>query len=105
MCKLVRNRARNRTSVNAPLWIIYLGDILHNIVRDIAGVIAPCLLTLANRNDPICVASPKVDKASTIHVAVTSIIAGVIVLTFANGNMALWLVYIGKVCWQNCWRF
>ncbi len=42
-----------------------------------------------NRNDPICVASPKVAKASTIRAAVTSIIVGVIVLTFDNGNTAL----------------
>jgi hypothetical protein len=34
-------------------------------VRDIAGIITPYLLTLANRNDPISVATPKVDKAST----------------------------------------
>jgi hypothetical protein len=33
----------------------------------------------------ICVASPKVAKASKIRVAVT----GIIVLTFANGNTAL----------------
>jgi hypothetical protein len=42
-----------------------------------------------NRNNPICVASPKVTKASTICVAVTGIIVGVIVLTFDNGNTAL----------------
>jgi hypothetical protein len=57
-------------------------------MRDIAGVIVPCLLTSANRNDPICVASPKVAKASTISVTVAGIFAGVIVLTFANGNIA-----------------
>jgi len=34
------------------------------------GIIAPYLLTLANRNDPISVVMPKVAKASTI-VAVT----------------------------------
>jgi hypothetical protein len=43
-------------------------------VQDIAGIIAPCLLTLA-------VASPKVAKASTISVAVAGIIAGVIALS------------------------
>jgi hypothetical protein len=67
-------------------------DCLHwqyDIVCDITDIIAPCLLTLANRNDPTCVVSPKVAKASTIHVTVTCIIAGIIVLTFANGNMAL----------------
>jgi len=38
-----------------------------------------------NRINSICVASPKVAKASTIRVAV----AGIIALTFANGNTAL----------------
>ncbi len=33
---------------------IYIGDIQHNIARNIAGIIAPYLLTLANRNYPIC---------------------------------------------------
>ncbi len=37
----------------------------------------------------IYVAMPKVAKASTIRVAVAGIIAGVITLTFANGNKAL----------------
>jgi hypothetical protein len=37
-----------------------------------------------NRNNPICVMSPKVAKASTICIAVA--IACVIALTFANGN-------------------
>jgi hypothetical protein len=55
-------------------------------MHDIAAIIVPCLLTLAKRNNPICVASPKVAKASTIHVAVDGIIVGVIILTFANGN-------------------
>jgi hypothetical protein len=53
-----------------------------------AGVITPCLLTLANRNDLICVTLPKMAKARTMHVAVAGIIAGIIVLTFANGNTA-----------------
>jgi len=34
-------------------------------MHDIAGIIAPYLLTLANRNDPISVATPKVAKVST----------------------------------------
>jgi len=58
-------------------------------MRDIAGIIVPCLLSLADRNDPICVGSPKVAKASTIRVMVASIFAGVIVLTFANGTTTL----------------
>jgi hypothetical protein len=51
-------------------WIVYIGDI-----------IAPCFLTLA-------VASPKVAKASAIRAA----IAGIIALTFANGNIVEWAV-------------
>ncbi len=65
-------------------WIVYIGDVKHNVAHDVA----PYLLTLANRNDPICVVSPKVAKASTIRVAVAGIIAGVIVPTFAKENTA-----------------
>jgi hypothetical protein len=60
--------------------IVYISD----VKRDVA----PYLLTLANRNDPICVVSSKVTKASTICVAVAGIIAGVIVPTFAKENTA-----------------
>ena len=42
-------------------------DHLHcDVERDVARDVAPYLLTLANRNDPICVVSPKVAKASTM---------------------------------------
>ncbi len=66
---------------------------------DIAGIIVPCFLTLANRNDPICVASPKVAKASTLHVTVAGIIAGAIALTFANRNIAQWHVPPALLVW------
>ncbi len=49
------------------------------------------VLALARDTDRIVsiyVATPKVAKASTIRIAVASIIAGVIALTFANGNTA-----------------
>jgi hypothetical protein len=49
------------------------------------------VLALARDTDRIVsiyVATPKVAKASTTRVAVTSVIAGIIVLTFANGNTA-----------------
>ncbi len=52
------------------------------------------VLGLAHDTDRIVsiyVAMPKVAKASIIWVAVTSIIAGIIELTFANGNTA-WIV-------------
>jgi hypothetical protein len=64
------------------------------MVCDIPGIIMPCLLTLANRNDPICVKLPKVAKASIIRVAVAGVIVGVITLTFANGNTA----FMAKTC-------
>jgi hypothetical protein len=41
-----------------PLSRIYIGNVKHDV--------APYLLTLANRNDPISVKTPKVAKASTI---------------------------------------
>jgi hypothetical protein len=71
------------------LRIVYIGEVQRDNAHDNAGNSDTYLLTLANRNDPICVASSKVAKASTISVAVTGIIAGIIVLTFANVNMAL----------------
>jgi len=73
-------------------WIIYIGE-GYAITPVTAIVITylpwpPWAYQCINRNNPICVALPKVAKASTIHVAVASIIAGVITLTFANGNTA-----------------
>jgi hypothetical protein len=50
------------------------------------------VLALSHDTDRIVsiyVTTPKVAKASTIQVAVTGIITGVIALTFANGNTAL----------------
>ncbi len=44
----------------------------------------------------------KVAKASTIRVAVTSIITGVIALTFTNGNTALSILYIGETNRHKC---
>ncbi len=74
--------------IGGLLRIIYIGNVKHNNARDNAGNSDTYLLTLANRNGPICVMSYKVAKASTISVAVTGIIAGVITLTFANVNKA-----------------
>jgi hypothetical protein len=71
------------------LRIVYIGDVKRNNACNNAGNSDTYLLTLANRNDPICVASSKVAKASTISVAVAGIIAGVIALTFVNVNTAL----------------
>jgi hypothetical protein len=82
--KLYSN-AKSDSRVNEPLWIVYIGDIMRNVT--------PYLLTLVNRNDPICVVSPKVAKASTARVAVAGIIPGIIALTFANGNTALSSIY------------
>jgi hypothetical protein len=75
---------------NIMLWIIYIGDVKRNVARHVTHDVTPCLLTLANRNDPICVVSPKMAKASTtcVAVAVAGVIAGTIALTFVNGNTA-----------------
>ncbi len=70
------------------LRIIYIGDVKRDNTRDNVGDSGTYLLSLANRNDPICVASFKVAKASTISVDVTGIIMGIIGLTFANVNTA-----------------
>jgi len=75
--------------VNKPLRIVYIGDVKRDNARDNAGNSDTYLLTLANRNDPICVASSKVAKAITISVPVASIIAGIIALTFTNVNKVL----------------
>jgi hypothetical protein len=40
-----------------------------------AGIIMPYLLTLANRNDPIYITSPKVAKASEMSVPVADVFA------------------------------
>jgi hypothetical protein len=42
---------------------------------NIATILVPYLLAVANRNDPVCVTSPKVAKASKMSVAVTNIFA------------------------------
>ncbi len=60
------------------LRIVYIGD----VKRDIA----PYLLTLANRNNPICVASPKVAMASTLVVTSVGVFARDIALNIANVN-------------------
>jgi len=41
-----------------------------------------------NRNNPICVASPKVDMASTMVVAIVGVFACDIALNIANVNTA-----------------
>ncbi len=54
------------------------------------------VLALAHDTDRIVsiyVATPKEAKASTIRVAVAGIIAGIIVLTFANGNTAMGCIH------------
>jgi hypothetical protein len=58
------------------------------IIGDVKRNIAPYLLTLANRNNPICVTSPKVAMASTMAVTIVRIFAHDIVLNIANVNTA-----------------
>ncbi len=77
-----------KTFLRVHLRIIYIGDVKRYNTRDNANDSDTYLLTLANRNDPICVASSKVAKASTTSVAVTGIIEGGIALTFSNVNTA-----------------
>jgi hypothetical protein len=43
---------------------IYIGNVKRDVACDIAGIIAPYLLTLANRNDPISVMTLNMAKAS-----------------------------------------
>jgi len=75
--------------------MVYIDDIcLQNCrrQRQATSLYCTCLGHLRRsdiiKNNPICVASPKVANASAIGVAVAGIIAGVIALTFANGNTA-----------------
>jgi hypothetical protein len=76
-----------------------MGDVKLDNAHDNASNSDTYLHTLANRNDPICVTSSKVAKASIIGVAVASIIMGIMVHTFANVNTALRrFIYIGEVC-------
>ncbi len=46
--------------------LFYIGNVKRNVTCDVAHHVTPYLLTLANRNDPISVAMPKVAKVSTI---------------------------------------
>jgi hypothetical protein len=51
--------------------------------------LSPSLVALpsnTNRNNPICVALPKAAKASTVRTT-RIIVAGIVALNFANGNM------------------
>ncbi len=60
-------QSQNKSVLNwtfCELSCVYVGDVKRDVARDIPGDIAPYLLTLANRNNPICVAPPKVAKAS-----------------------------------------
>jgi hypothetical protein len=43
---------------------VYIGDVKRDVACNIAGIITPYLLNLANRNDPISVVPPKLAKAS-----------------------------------------
>jgi hypothetical protein len=83
-----RKRRRQSGQFLGSLRVVYIGDVKPENACDNAGNSDTYLLTLANGNGPICVASSKVAKASTICVAIAGIIAGVITLTFANVNTA-----------------
>ncbi len=52
--------ALHSAKVQIPSSCIYIGNI--DIARNIAGIVTPYLLTLANRNYPISVTPPMVVK-------------------------------------------
>jgi hypothetical protein len=62
------------------------------VESDIKGLImrniVPYLLTLANRNNPICVTSPKVAMANTMVLTIVGVFLRDIVLNIANVNTA-----------------
>jgi hypothetical protein len=64
------SKSKEETKFSCQLSCIFIGDVKRNVSHDVAHDVAPYLLTLANRNDHISVATPKVANASTI-VAVT----------------------------------
>jgi len=79
--------------VNEPLSCVYISKgytIMLSLSPATATWNSTCLVHLGhsniNRNNPICVALPKVAKASTISVTVTCIIAGRYRVMFANVN-------------------
>ncbi len=45
---------------------VYIGDVKCDVVCNVGHDVTPYLLTFANRNNTICVALPKVAKASTV---------------------------------------
>ncbi len=68
------------------LSYIYIGNVKCNVARNITGIIALYLHTLANRNYPICVALPKVAKASTVADCRVSLSPTVLLTNVANVN-------------------
>jgi hypothetical protein len=68
------------------LSYIYIGNVKRNVARNITGIITLYLLTLANRNYPICVALPKVAKASTVVDCRVSLSPTVSLTNVANVN-------------------
>jgi hypothetical protein len=70
------------------------------MAQDIAGIIAPYLLTLANRNDPIHVALPKVAKASTIVTVTCRCHRRYCLKYIANAHKPLEMKrYFSSKCW------
>ncbi len=62
----------------ACLSCVYIGDVKRDFV--------PYLLTLANRNDDICIAPPKVAKASQVKCCHLSLSLAVSLTNVANVN-------------------
>ncbi len=74
---------------DSTLSRIYIGDVKCDVMCHIMGVITLYLLTSANRNYPICVASPKVAKVSTVADCCVSLSPTVLLTNVANVNNPL----------------
>jgi hypothetical protein len=64
------NVTRGMVYYSSLLSCVYTGNVehnvVHNVVHNVECNVAPYLLTLANGNDPISVALPKVANASKV---------------------------------------
>ncbi len=80
------------------LSCVYIGNVKCDAVCNIAGVVVFYLLTLANRNYPICVTLPKVAKASTVVDCRLSLSPTISLTNVANVNNLLWV----RVFYAEC---
>ncbi len=76
---------------------VYIGDVKCDVACNIASIITFYLLTLANRNYPICVKSSKVAEASTVVDCHVSLLPTVSLTNVANVNIPLLSLYLGSL--------